>query len=282
MLNATLGTLAGRARRRLGRAWTQARHARAVHVVAGHANFGRCSICEARTLFIERGSWLRDEYACARCGSIPRQRALLHVLRVEFPNWPPLRIHESSPGGPSSEKLRRDCRGYVGSHLWTDLPLGAKRDGMRCEDLERLTFADESFDLCITQDVMEHVLDPAAALREIARTLKPGGAHVFTVPIHSRPTTLVRARRGAQGIEHLLPPDYHGNPIDAAGSLVVREWGRDLPELIHAHCGLSTTVHVIRDRTLGLDGEFLEVCVTRKPERVNPHGGPDPRRSCDR
>ena len=32
--------------------------------------------------------------------------------------------------------------------------------------------------------------DPAAAFREIARTLRPGGAHVFTTPLHMRRFTL--------------------------------------------------------------------------------------------
>jgi hypothetical protein len=35
------------------------------------------------------------------------------------------------------------------------------------EDLEALTFPDESFDLVITQDVFEHVLRPAKAFAEI-------------------------------------------------------------------------------------------------------------------
>ena len=45
-----------------------------------------------------------------------------------------------------------------------------------------LTFPDESFDLVISQDVMEHVPDPSRAFAEIARVLKPGGSHIFTVP----------------------------------------------------------------------------------------------------
>jgi len=43
---------------------------------------------------------------------------------------------------------------------------------------------DESFDLVITLDVFEHVLRPAKAFAEIARTLKPGGAHIYTVPYY--------------------------------------------------------------------------------------------------
>jgi len=44
--------------------------------------------------------------------------------------------------------------------------------------------------LHLTQDVFEHMFDPAAAFREIVRTLQPGGAHVFTTPLvrKSEPT----------------------------------------------------------------------------------------------
>jgi 2-polyprenyl-3-methyl-5-hydroxy-6-metoxy-1,4-benzoquinol methylase len=44
--------------------------------------------------------------------------------------------------------------------------------GFRCEDIESLSFGNESFDLVITQDVMEHVLNPALAFAEIGRILK--------------------------------------------------------------------------------------------------------------
>ena len=44
-----------------------------------------------------------------------------------------------------------------------------------------MTFQNESFDLFITQDVFEHVMEPNKAFKEIERVLKPGGAHVFTV-----------------------------------------------------------------------------------------------------
>ena len=61
---------------------------------------------------------------------------------------------------------------------------------------------------------------------EIACTLKPGGAHVFTIPWYSSKPTLVRASRDeAGGIRYLIDPDYHGNPVDAEGSLVVTDGG---------------------------------------------------------
>lgn len=60
-------------------------------------------------------------------------------------------------------------------------------------------------------------------------------------------------------------PDFHGNPIDPNGSLVVTEWGRDLCELIRQCSGLGTTVLQRLDPSFGLQGEFLEVFASRKP-----------------
>jgi 2-polyprenyl-3-methyl-5-hydroxy-6-metoxy-1,4-benzoquinol methylase len=54
-------------------------------------------------------------------------------------------------------------------------PPGSIVGEYRNEDLERQTYADGSFDVVITQDVMEHIYDPSSAFREIARTLRPVG-----------------------------------------------------------------------------------------------------------
>src|SRR5262245_13341073 len=161
------------------------------------SNEGYCPVCGGPSRFTARDPWLRDHYRCDRCGSIPRERALLTVLEREFPEWPELSIHESSPGLPSSERLRRLCSSYLPTHYFPRPPLGAVVNGVRNEDLSRQTFADESFDLVITQDVMEHVLDPEGAFREIARTLRPDGAHVFTTPIY--PDLMASERRARAG-----------------------------------------------------------------------------------
>jgi hypothetical protein len=122
----------------------------------------------------------------------------------------------------------------------------------------------------VTSDVFEHVLDPARGFSEVARTLCPGGAHVFTVPWFWHRETLARAIRGEDGeIRHLEPADYHGNPIDKNGSLVVTEWGRDLCDFIYCASGVTTTAILIRDMSLGLAGEFCEVFISAKPSKPN-------------
>lgn len=47
---------------------------------------------------------------------------------------------------------------------------------------EALPFADSTFDLVVCSWVLEHLEQPGAAFREIARVLKPGGRFIFLTP----------------------------------------------------------------------------------------------------
>lgn len=226
------------------------------------ANDGHCTICAASTRFAARQGWLRDHYKCEKCGSIPRQRALVLVLESVRPNWRNAEMHESSP---SLEFFARQCGRYTTSFFLEGVPPGTTADGKRCENLECLTFADDAFDIFVTQDVLEHVFEPAAALREIMRVLRHGGIHVFTTPKHR---SVLRSYRRAQlvdgAVQHVLEPEYHGSPIGDGRALVTWDYGADFEELVAAWGGYLTSTYVIRDRRLGLDGEYLEVFVTVK------------------
>ncbi len=237
--------------------------------LTGKINWGYCTVCSKGVFFIKVGPWLRDQYLCSECHSIPRNRALIKVLEDQFPAWRELQIHESSPSGPASDKIQRECRGLVRSQYFADVPRGEFLDGYRSEDLQALTFPDESFDLVISQDVFEHVLRPELAFAEIARTLKQNGAHVFTVPYFRGKKTVVRAKAGKTGaIEHLMEPDYHGNPIDPNGSLVVTEWGDEICDFILEASGMTTTIFSFDDASLGLEAWSLDVFVSRKVQRT--------------
>jgi SAM-dependent methyltransferase len=235
-------------------------------VLKGKFNGGFCPICQSKTLFIEQDKWLRDFYKCAKCYSIPRQRAIVSVLNQFFPEWKDYKIHESSPAGSSSTFIQKNCPEYIPTQLFQDIPLGASFQGVQCENLEKMTFDDNFFDLMITQDVFEHVMNPADAFREIERILKPGGAHVFTMPWYPNlEKTVQRARQLNNGkIEYLEEPFYHGNPVDSKGSLVTFDWGVDFVDFIYISSGMCTTIYPKKDRSMGLDGEFLEVFISRK------------------
>ena len=141
------------------------------HLQYGQGNYGYCSICDKKVYFKIHGTWLRDEYKCNCCGSIPRWRALMQVIAELYPDWRSRIIHESSPGGPLSEKLARECKDYVGTHYFQGEKVGSTVSGILCEDITRQTFSDETFDVVVTSDVFEHVFNAERGFREITRTL---------------------------------------------------------------------------------------------------------------
>jgi Methyltransferase domain len=152
---------------------------------------GYCPCCQQNVLFEAYHDWFRDNLLCnnPQCRSVPRERALMLMINKYDPNWRNLKIHESSPiDRGASMLLKNECANYHASQYYPNHAFGSKIDGFRNEDLENQTFENEVFDLVISQDVMEHIYDPAKAFSEIARTLKPGGAHIFSVPIENRHT----------------------------------------------------------------------------------------------
>jgi glycosyltransferase involved in cell wall biosynthesis/SAM-dependent methyltransferase len=232
---------------------------------------GFCPICEKNVTFSAKNEWLRDHYLCSGCGSIPRERAIMHVIQQRYPNWRELRIHESSPGSRgASVKLREQCKHYIASQYDPELGFGNTHSshGYRSEDLEKQAFPDESFDIVVTQDVMEHIFDAESAFRDIHRTLKPGGAHIFTTPLinKNKPTQQWAKRLPDGTIVHLHPPEYHGNPMSNEGSLVTWHWGFDIVDHIqNAHGGLAE-IAFPEDSSMGIEAQYLEVIV-QKNER---------------
>ncbi|MGO1069816.1 class I SAM-dependent methyltransferase [Lysobacter sp. CA199] len=229
---------------------------------------GVCPTCSQQSSFTATHEWLRDSFVCDLCGSVPRERALMHVIDRFFPQWRELRIHETSPAmRGASVRLSQECADYIPSQFFPGVAPGDFVSGMRCENLEALSFADESVDLHISQDVMEHIFDPAQAFAEVARTLRPGGAHIFTVPIvHKHFSSVRRARMNVDGsITHIKEAQYHGNPISDDGVLVTVDWGYDICRYIHSACGLYTHMLHIDDLERGIRADLNEVLVTVKP-----------------
>ena len=233
-------------------------------------HIGTCPICEKTVEFVATGPHFRDTLQCTSCGSVPRQRVLMTVLSSYFPKWRDSVIHEGSPGwDPLSQRLARECKLYVASQYDVSIPRGVVIDApqMPCkryqsENLEDQTFPDEHFDIVITQDVFEHVFRPDVAIQEIARTLKPGGATIMTVPIVmcSRPSQR-RAAISNGTVEHISEPQYHGNPLGGKGSLVTIDWGYDIVAYLEEYSGLSFIMIKIDNIDLGIRADLNEVLV---------------------
>jgi SAM-dependent methyltransferase len=120
-------------------------------------------------------------------------------------------IRERYPETTGSEFSQTAARGEV-------ISAGGRKVLM--QDVTRLTFPADHFDCILSFDVLEHVPDYKAALREFARVLRKGGNLLLSVPFTFELKTAVRATVKEDGsVRHVLPPEYHGDPMSNAGVL---------------------------------------------------------------
>jgi SAM-dependent methyltransferase len=126
--------------------------------------------------------------------------------------------------------------GVVGSeYLDPTVEPGRVVDGIRHEDVERLSFDDAKFDVVVSMDVLEHVNDPARAIEQIARVLKPEGELLLSVPFFAGSPSNIRRSQILDGeVVHHLPPEYHGASPPGQGWLVFWDFGWELVDEFRA------------------------------------------------
>jgi SAM-dependent methyltransferase len=165
-------------------------------------------------------------------------------------------------------KLREQCKHYIASQYDPELGFGNTHPGhgYRSEDLENQTFPDVAFDIVVTQDMMEHIFDAEAAFGDIHRTLKPGGAHIFTTPLinKNKPTEQCAKRLEDGTIVHLHSPEYHGNPMSSEGSLVTWHWGFDIVDYIQKSHGGSAEIVFPKGRSMRIDADYFEIIIQKR------------------
>ncbi|WP_274649485.1 class I SAM-dependent methyltransferase [Paenibacillus humicola] len=201
-----------------------------------------CYVCgELASFVIVPGATLLREANCQYCTASIRYSDTARIISGIFSRQDrPLAesvgslhgiaILESQSDGPIHEVLH-GLQGYTCFEYFDGIKPGEYKDGILCNDFQNLSFADNQFDLVISQDVFEHIARPDKAFREIHRVLKPGGYHVFTVPVHEGRSSLSRAG---------LPRVYHGDPLREEGALVHTDWGDDIDSIADAY-GMTTT-----------------------------------------
>jgi SAM-dependent methyltransferase len=104
-------------------------------------------------------------------------------------------------------------------------------------DMMNLKFSDETWDLIVHSETLEHVTDPVKGLKETHRVLRKGGASIFTVPI-----VVGRMTRSRNG----LKDSYHGDPLKRTSDYrVVTEFGADIWTLVIQVGFESCKIHVM-------------------------------------
>ena len=237
---------------------------------------GHCAVCGNIGEFVKNNPSFREGYQCSSCKASLRYRGQAESIiktfapdqglnLIELANkksFQEKNIYEPGVIGPF-RNLFSSFKTYTNSFYWDDIPLGEKKDGVQCQSLEALTFADNQFDLIITSDIMEHVRRPWVAFADIYRVLKPGGSHIFTIPLQLPMPSVTKYRVDTSTDEdiYIEEPHYHGNGIGGR-SLVYTDFGADIIEQL-TDIGYSVTADTI-------DHEHHEVkrlvtFITQKP-----------------
>ena len=174
----------------------------------------------------------RERINCPECGLNSRMRGTLHLLETVLEPARNAAILIAERVTPVYQWLAAGYDSVTGfEYLGTAIPAGqVNAQGVRNESLTALTFEAGTFDYVLAFDVLEHIPDYRSALRECARVLRPGGGLALSVPfVLDSPEHLIRAKVTNTGeIEHLLPPDYHGDPLNQQGCLAFYDYGWQL------------------------------------------------------
>jgi SAM-dependent methyltransferase len=107
---------------------------------------------------------------------------------------------------------------------------GLDPDRLSLADVERLPFADGTFDLLFGKTVFEHFDSPELAAREMFRVTAPGGRVVFDVP-NARNAYWTRASERALGHRHktdFFTIEDFGAYFEASGFRLRHRWGEAL------------------------------------------------------
>lgn len=237
---------------------------------------GTCNVCGDEQTFVRKNASLREGYRCRTCKASLRYRGQADALLRTYarhgartlgelasePEFAQLSFWEPGVLGPFRVHFAAMPR-YVMSDFWPDVPPGGERDGVRCEDLMALTFEPEVFDLVLTSDIFEHVRKPYVGFAEVHRVLRPGGRHIFSIPVQEpwRAATVERVDVSGPEDVHVLEPRYHLGPGNSQ-HIVYNDFGRDLVEGL---AGVGFDTEVIRFESSSAEASrLLTFCCTKR------------------
>lgn len=188
---------------------------------------------------------LRETLRCKKCGATMRDRQLAHGLlgyiqdktKSTIPSLQhyrnasivKIRILDTDSFSPINRVLRGEV-GYSHSQYIHGRKNGeVLADGSIVVNLENMPFDAEVYDVILTSDVMEHVLDDVSAHREIHRCLAEGGAYLFTVPFDPCYSSNKKLTSPDFSGDHfIVDGQIHGDPHSSSGIIAHRIYGWQL------------------------------------------------------
>jgi SAM-dependent methyltransferase len=246
----------------------------------GFYTLGYCYVCKRPVNFYSdysyaftdaeghpRPNW-REHLRCPSCGLNNRIRAAIQIFEQTWQPRPDDAIYLTEQITPLYHWFAHNYRNVVGSeYLGNKISFGqVDLSGVRNETLTGLTFSDNQFNYIFSFDVFEHIPNYEAAFLECLRCLKPKGALIFTVPF-SRDSDkhIIRARLSSTGqVEHILPPEYHGDPLNTSGTLCFYHFGWELLQQLRSMGFASALAYLYWSDEFGHLGHEQIIFVAQK------------------
>lgn len=209
-----------------------------------HYHNGYCAACRKIVRFrlprSPNGEWcdLRESFLCD-CGLNGRMRAIYVALEQCIAPLREPRVLLLERLTPLYQKLAERFPFVEGCEfLGPDVEPGTIRRvhgcAVRHESMLALSCPSDSLSVVFHGDVLEHVPDHIAGLRQCYRVLRPEGAMLFTCPFFNLEAHIVRCSVIGGAMVHHLPAAFHGNPVSNEGSLVFSHHGWPLLEEVKA------------------------------------------------
>jgi SAM-dependent methyltransferase len=191
--------------------------------------FHECPSCQKERLWIKYGT-LSRQVRCSGCRATNISLSLLKLVQeLDLPTSSA--VYEMSFHGSTFNYLISVYRNfYCSEYFGENLARGSIHNGVRHEDVQRLSFEDSKFSLITSTEVFEHVPDYLAGLKEIFRVLKKQGVLLFTVPLFDIEKNLQIAEQKDGKTIWLGKPELHDSRVWGVNSVPVfwRHSQRDL------------------------------------------------------
>ena len=221
---------------------------------------GYCDACKSKTNFFIETMWKKNTegIGCLKCGLNSRMRNMFYFIDQYY--RPGMNVYISEQVTSFYKILKNRIPNLIGSEYD---PSGTLT-GIMHQDITDFDFPDKSFDMYISNDVLEHVFDYKKAISESYRILSNNGILILHVPLHEMNDIVVRSIMKDNKLYHIKTPIYHGNPLSGDGSLCVTDFGWDILKEIRSTGFKNVKIIMRRDIEKGIHGNNILTIIAKK------------------
>lgn len=147
---------------------------------------GECPCCKEKIRYYKPYGTkkLRTNAECPKCRAAERDR--IERIWLEKQNWGGGEdVLHFAPEAGQYEYLSKKFINYWPVDIDSNM-----KNIKKVEDITNISFEDDTFDLIICNQVLEHVIQDEKSIRELARVLRKNGRCLITVPIDDNNPTL--------------------------------------------------------------------------------------------